>query len=58
MIQTLIQMDRAHIFKIISTGTLGVSTNRRLLMVLEVQRGGVTSLSDDAAGEGSKKRHC
>ena len=51
-------MDGAYIFQIVSIGTLGVFTSWRLLMVLEVQQGGVTTLSDDAAGEGSKKRHC
>ena len=51
-------MDGAHIFQIISNGTLGVFTNQRLPIVLEVQQGGVTSLSDDVAGEGSKKRCC
>ena len=51
-------MDGAYIFQIVSNGTLGVFTNWRLPMVLGVQWGGVTSLSDDAVGEGSKKRHC
>ena len=50
-IQTLTQIDRAHIFRIISTGTRGVLGTWRFLRDLELQRDGGTTLTDDAAGE-------
>ena len=55
MIQTGIRIEGARIFRIVSTGTSISFTNWTMPMVLVVQRGKKTALSDDATGEGFKK---
>jgi hypothetical protein len=55
-IRTLILIEGACIFQIISGVTLGDLTNWIFPMELEVQRVN-TTLSDDAAGECSKKTY-
>jgi hypothetical protein len=55
MIRTRSLIDGARLFRITSVGTGELFTVRASPVVLEVQRGKNTTLSDDAAGEWIKK---
>jgi len=51
MIQTLTQIDRERIFRIVSIGTWGVWGTWRFQRKLELQQDGGTTLTNNATGE-------